>query len=65
MLDKPDEIRYNKIRNKENTTNERKGENTMNNNYLDDFNANVTCEEVYTEDGYKGYEPQPEESEVF
>lgn len=31
----------------------------------DDFDITVTCEEVYTEDGYKGYEPQPEESEVF
>jgi len=31
----------------------------------DDFDITVTCEEVYTEDGYKGYEPQPEESELF
>jgi len=31
---------------------------------MDDFTM-VTCEEVYTEDGYKGYDPQPEESEVF
>jgi hypothetical protein len=56
---------YSIIRNKENTTNERKGENTMNNNYLDDFNANVTCEEVYTEDGYKGTENEATEWEVF
>ena len=37
----------------------------MNNNYLDDFNANVTCEEVYTENGYKGTENEATEWEVF
>lgn len=37
----------------------------MNNNYLDDFNVNVTCEEVYTEDGYKGIENKTTEWEVF
>ena len=30
----------------------------------DDFDITVTCEEVYTEDGYKGYEV-PTESEPF
>lgn len=32
---------------------------------MDDFIITITCEEVYTENGYVGYEPQPEESEAF
>lgn len=31
----------------------------------DDFDTNVTCEEVYTEDGYVGCEPEPTEWEAF
>ncbi len=31
---------------------------------MDDFMMEVTCEEVYTENGYKGYEV-PTESEPF
>lgn len=31
----------------------------------DDFDITVTCEEVYTEDGYVGCEPAPAESEPF
>lgn len=31
---------------------------------MDDFTI-VTCEEVYTEDGYIGHEPEPTEWEAF
>ncbi len=31
---------------------------------MDDFTM-VTCEEVYTEDGYVGCEPEPAEWEAF
>ena len=31
----------------------------------DDFDITVTCEEVYTEDGYVGREPESTEWEAF
>lgn len=34
-------------------------------NMMDNFTTEITCEEVYTEDGYKGYEPEPTEWEEF
>ena len=34
-------------------------------NMMDDFTIEITCEEVYTEDGYVGCEPEPTEWEAF
>lgn len=34
-------------------------------NMMDDFTIEITCEEVYTENGYTGREPEPTEWEEF